>query len=135
LNNTLYIGRLSWNCCSYIKDPRTGRKIARVNARDQWEEVKVPELRIIDDALWQRVKQRQADVRIEIGRDAGGNALNRMHRREFLLSGLLTCGCCGGGYTILAQDRYGCATRRSKGTCDNATTIRRQSIEKRVLSG
>ena len=39
LNNTLYIGRLSWNRCSYIKDPRTGRKVARVNPREQWEEV------------------------------------------------------------------------------------------------
>lgn len=24
LNNTLYIGQLSWNRCSYVKDPRTG---------------------------------------------------------------------------------------------------------------
>lgn len=30
------------------------------------------------------------------------NALNRAHRRKFLLSGLLTCGCCGGGYTNMA---------------------------------
>jgi site-specific DNA recombinase len=133
LNNTLYIGRLSWNRCSYIKDPRTGRRIARVNPHEKWEEVEVPELRIIDDALWQRVKQRQLAVRTEIGRDGTGNALNRSHRREFLLSGLLVCGCCGGGYTIVAQDRYGCATRRSKGTCANAKTIRRQSIEARVL--
>ena len=33
LNNTLYIGRLSWNRCSYVKDPRTGRRVARVNPR------------------------------------------------------------------------------------------------------
>ena len=42
---------------------------------------------------------------------------------------------CGGGYTIVAQDRYGCATRRSKGTCDNYATIGRQEIEARVLGG
>jgi site-specific DNA recombinase len=59
--------------------------------------------------------------------------LNRAHRREFLLSGLLTCSCCGGGYTIVAQNRYGCATRRAKGICANARTIRRQHIEVRVL--
>jgi len=133
LNNTLYIGRLSWNRCSYIKDPRTGRRIARVNPHEEWEEVEVPELRIIDDALWKQVKQRQSAVRTEIGRDTTGNALNRSHRRKFLLSGLLTCGCCGGGYTIIGQDRYGCATRRSKGTCSNGKTILRQNIEARVL--
>lgn len=134
LNNTLYIGRLSWNRCSYIKDPRTGRKVARVNPREQWEEVEVPELRIVDDALWQRVKARQRMVRTEMGKDpTSGGALNRAHRRKYLLSGLLTCGCCGGGYTVMAQDRYGCATRRGKGTRDNARTIDRQRIEARVL--
>jgi len=35
LNNTLYIGQLSWNRCSYIKDPRTGRRVARVNDHAQ----------------------------------------------------------------------------------------------------
>ena len=57
------------------------------------------------------------------------------YRSRFLLSGLLTCGCCGGGYTIIGKDRYGCATRRGKGTCDNSRSISRQHIEARVLSG
>jgi hypothetical protein len=61
--------------------------------------------------------------------------LNRAHRRRFLLSGLLVCGCCGGGYTIVGLDRYGCATRRSKGTCSNALMIGRKEIEERVLGG
>ena len=26
LNNELYVGQLAWNRCSYIKDPRTGRR-------------------------------------------------------------------------------------------------------------
>ena len=70
-----------------------------------------------------------------MGKDDAGNALNRAHRRKFLLSGLLTCGCCGAGYAVLAQDRYGCATRCSKGTCNNARTIKRQQVEARVLEG
>ena len=72
-------------------------------------------------------------MRFEIGRDEAGQALNRAHRRVFLLSGLLTCGGCGGGYTIIGKDRYGCATRRGRGTCENAVTITRQRIEARVL--
>ena len=134
LNNTLYIGRLSWNRCSYVKDPRTGRRVAQVSPRDQWEETEIPELRIVDQPLWEAVKTRQAAVRIEMPRDADGNALNRSHRQHFLLSGLLFCGCCGGAYVIEAKDRYGCATRRGKGTCDNRRTIVRQKIEARVLA-
>jgi hypothetical protein len=38
-------------------------------------------------------------------------------------------------YTIAAKNRYGCATRRIKGTCDNTATILRQRIEARVLAG
>jgi DNA invertase Pin-like site-specific DNA recombinase len=135
LNNAVYVGRLEWNRCGYLKDPRTGKRVARPNPMDKWEVVTVPELRIVDDELWEKVKARQSDVRIEIGRDAGGNALNRAHRRRYLLSGLLECGACGGGYTIVGPDHYGCATRRSKGTCSNALLIRRQQLEERVLGG
>jgi hypothetical protein len=81
------------------------------------------------------VRLRQRELSFAIRCDEGGNALNRVYRRKFLLSGLLKCGCCGGGFIIVAQDRYGCATRRSKGTCDNNATVSRQEIEERVLGG
>lgn len=119
LNNTLYIGQLTWNACSYVKNPATGKRVARVNPLDQREVTAVPELRIIDDELWRQVKTRQGEVRTEMGKDASGNALNRTHRRKFLLSGLLTCSCCGAGYAVLSQDRYGCSTYRSKAACTN----------------
>ena len=128
LNNSLYIGRLDWNRCSYVKDPRTGKRVARPNPPEEWERTGVPHLRIIGEDLWQRVKARQESVRIEMRRDESGNALNRAHRRQFLLSGLLACGCCGGGYAIMGLDRYGCATRRSKGTCSNSFTIDRAEM-------
>src|SRR5205807_2024678 len=117
------------------KNPQTGKRIARPNPREKWEISEVPHLRIVDDALWDRVKERQREVRLEMRRDEDGNALNRAHRRQFLLSGLLVCGCCGGGYTITGKDRYSCATRRSKGTCANGLVISRQEIEARIFAG
>ena len=134
LNNTLYVGRLSWNRCSYIKDPRTGRRVARVNDASQWEVVEVPELRVVEQTLWDRVKVRQAASTFETG-SVSGAALNRSHRPVSLLGGLLTCGVCGGGYTMTGKHRIGCATRRGKGTCDNAVTIVRSAVERRVLDG
>jgi hypothetical protein len=111
LDNSLYIGRLSWNRCSYLKNPTTGRRVARVNPREDWEEIDVPELRIVDQELWNAVKARQEAVQFDIGKDPSGQPLNRAHRRKFLLSGLVSCGCCGGGYTIVATD--GMAVRRT----------------------
>jgi hypothetical protein len=64
-------------------------------------------LRIVSDELWDAVKARQAEVRIVMSRDADGNALNRAHRRKYLLSGLLECGVCGGGFTIIDAVNYG----------------------------
>lgn len=134
MNNELYAGELVWNRCSYLKDPSTGRRLARPNPPEHWERRSVPELRIVDDELWQAAKRRQEATAFEMGRDEDGNALNRAHRRRYLLSGLLTCGCCGAGYTLVAAGRYGCAGRRSKGQCQNDRTIGRRELEERILS-
>jgi hypothetical protein len=135
LNNSLYAGRLEWDRCAYVKDPRTGKRVARPNPRAQWEIVPVPDLRIVSDGLWAAVKARQAEVRIVMSRSAHGNALNGAHRRKYLLSGLLECGVCGGGFTIVDAHHYGCATARSKGTCSMHHRIRRTELERRVLDG
>ncbi len=135
LNNALYVGRLEWNRCAYVKNPDTGKRVARINPPGLWEIVEIPALRIVSDDLWRRAKARQTAVRIEIGRDAAGNALNRVHRRQYLLSGLLVCGACGAGYTIIGKDRYGCAAHKARGTCANSRTLKRQAIEARVLAG
>jgi hypothetical protein len=126
-----------------VKDPRTGKRVPRPNPPESWERVEVPDLRIVDDALWMQVKARQIAIRHAVrpvqGEEAdanvGGPSLNATHRPRFLLSGLMVGGCCGGGYTVVAKDRYGCATRKQKGTCANARTISRQEIEGRVLVG
>ena len=52
-----------------------------------------------------------------------------------LLSGLLECGVCGGGFTIIDAANYGCATHRSRGTCSNDLRVRREELERRVLDG
>jgi DNA invertase Pin-like site-specific DNA recombinase len=115
LNNALYAGRIEWNRCSYVKDPRTGKRVPRPNPKERWEIVPRLDLQIVSDELWDTVKARQAEVRITMTRDADGSALNRAHRRKYLLSGLLECGVCGGGFTIVDAKHYGCATHRSKG--------------------
>ena len=132
LNNEVYAVRIAWNRCSYVKDPRTGKRLARINPEAKREYVDVPDLRIIDDVLWQRVKERQSEIGFEVARDEAGNALNRAHRRKFLLSGLLTCGCCGSGYTIVGT--YGCRRHRGMGNCSNGARVSRGDIERRILA-
>ena len=141
LNNALYRGVLEWNRCSYVRNPRTGKRVARPNPENLREFVEMPHLRIIDVALWRKVKDRQGTIRTamtaakaatEVDSD---NVLNAARRPRFLLSGLLRCGCCNGPYSISSRDRFSCSNRKQKGTCDNAITITRQEIEARVLVG
>ncbi len=135
LNNELYRGRLVWGRQRFIKDPATGRRVARLNPAGTETVIEVPELRIVDDELWSAVKAHQDEVSRPLTDPHVTTPLNETHRPRFLLSGLLTCGICGGGYTITAKDRYGCARRGRQGTCSNSRGIQRMELERRVLDG
>ena len=141
INNELYIGKLVWNRQRYLKDPATGKRVARINPREQWITTEVPALRIIDDELWHAAKARQGELAtkytnvITATRAAHANRLNRTHRPRSLLSGLLVCGCCGGPYALRGQDRYGCSNHVMNGSCTNSRTIARGVLEARMLAG
>ncbi len=135
LNNTTYIGKPSWGRQRFIKDPASGRRVARLNPAGSEIVTEVPDLRIVDDDIWDAVKRRQSEVSRPTSDPHVTNALNETHRPRFLLSGLLICGVCGGGYTITAKDRYGCARRGRQGTCTNSRGIKRQELEHRILEG
>jgi hypothetical protein len=60
--------------------------------------------------------------------------LSVLHRRpKYLFSGLTKCGVCGGGVHVHANNYLACFSARSRGTCTNRLTIRREEVERRVL--
>jgi site-specific DNA recombinase len=134
LNNDLYVGKLVWNRQHFIKDPNTGRRQARLNPEADWISKDVPHLRIIDEGLWLQVKTRQQQTRHKLA-DGQDLRSERARRPRYLLSGLLECGVCGGGFSKISQHHYGCSTARNKGTCSNLLTIRRDVVEPAVLDG
>ncbi len=132
LNNELYVGRIVWNRTSYVRDPGTGKRLARLNPKEDWEESTDDSLRIIDDTLWQRVKAQQSEVRTAMARDENGVALNRAHRAQHLLSGLILCGECGSPFAMRDARHYGCSNVRSKGTCSNGLKVKRADLERLI---
>jgi site-specific DNA recombinase len=127
LNNELYVGRLVWNRLAYIKNPDTGKRVSRLNPESEWIVKDVPELRVVDQELWDRVKARQQGLR----------KLPEFHEKQrprMLLSYLLKCGSCGGGFSKISATHYGCSTARNKGTCDNRLGVRQDELEGMVLS-
>ena len=132
LNNELYIGRLVWNRLRYLKDPATGKRVSRANPATAWITTEVPDLRIVDDSLWTQVKARQGAAALPRGENRG-MALSKANRPRYLFSGMLTCGACGGGMSVISATHIGCSAARNKGTCENRRTIARAELERRVL--
>jgi site-specific DNA recombinase len=125
LQNSLYVGKLQYERQAFVKDPETGRRQARPNAQSAWLTKDVPQLRILEDELWQAVQQRRA-LR-------GGESASFQRRPKRVLSGLLECGCCGGPYIITQGEYVSCAKHTNKRTCDNSRHMKMSAIEARVL--
>ncbi|HEX5107178.1 MAG TPA: zinc ribbon domain-containing protein [Vicinamibacterales bacterium] len=116
----------------YIKDPDTGKRVSRPNPPSEWVTTDVPELRIVDDEVWNQVKARQLEMR-RVASSGDPKRFNQARRPKYLFSGLTKCAECGGGYVMYWRDRLACFGARSRGTCTNRLTISRQEVEERVL--
>ncbi len=97
LNNELYAGWLVWNRQRYGKDPETDNRVPRPNAEEDVERTKVPHLRIVDDKLWQRVRERQG--KLDKQAEVSGGAAHAKQRPRSIFSGLMRCGVCGAGFS------------------------------------
>lgn len=134
LNNELYVGRLVWHRLRYIKDPQTGKRVSRLNPREQWIVEEVPELRIADDELWRRVKDRQAVI--EASPKVKAMKTNRVWKRrraQYLLTGLVRCGACGGAFASMGRDYLACSNARKLDTCRQSKGVRRAIVDEAVL--
>ncbi len=134
LRNELYVGRLVWNKQRYIKDPWTGKRLARRNPEDQWIIKETPHLRIIDDELWDRVQARLNSIRESAPVSKARKTRFWEHRRaRHLLTGLMVCAECGGPMIAAGKDYMACDHARNQGTCSNKRGIKRDRIEETVL--
>lgn len=145
LRNRLYIGERVWNRQRFIKDPSSGKRVARPNPREEWIISAVPQLAIVDAETWDL-----AQARLVVNRQAvlvsaapssepvvnRGGRLGTARRPRWPLSGLVRCGLCNGPLTVMGpQGRLGCANHVERGTCTNRRTILRGVLLPRVLVG
>ncbi|UWQ60411.1 recombinase family protein [Leisingera caerulea] len=134
LNNELYIGRLVWNRLRYVKDPQTGKRVSRLNDPSDWITTEVPELRIVDDSLWEAVKARQGQIEAEPRVQAmKATRFWEKRRKLHLLTGLAFCGSCGGPLAAAGRDYLACSAARKLGTCSHKNSVRRPVLEDAVL--
>ncbi len=136
LRNDLYVGRLVWNKQTYVRDPNTGKRVARVREEQDRIQVDVPELRVVEQDTWDAVQARLDEVR------ASPRSTKQRHsefwkqrRPKHLLTGLVHCGVCGGLMSAIGKNYLACTAARSGAGCNNRKSIRRDHVEVVVLQG
>jgi site-specific DNA recombinase len=130
-HNELYIGRYRWNKLQFKKPPGSNKRVSVSKDEAEHVVVDVPEYRIIEQALWDKV---QAII--------GENGTSHMsHRRTppRLLSQLLKCPACGGGMSSYGNEkktgkiRVGCSTHKESRSCPDPRTFYLEWIEETVV--
>jgi site-specific DNA recombinase len=135
LRNDLYMGKLVWNKQHYVKDPTTGKRLARPNPPDKWIIEDVPHLRIIDNDLWTSVQARLDGIRESAPvKKARAKRFWEHRRSRHLFTGLLFCSECGSPLSSAGKDYLACGKARRSGTCSNKRGVRRHMVEEVILA-
>jgi site-specific DNA recombinase len=150
LVNERYLGRQIWGQRRHERKPGTRKKVARSVPRREWTIIQRPDLRIVDEELWERVqaRRRAAAAISNKHRQPGSTRVSgraaQLHSKT-LFGGLLRCGQCGGTISIVSTNYvkgvlyryYGCyrAHRNGPSQCGNRVTASVDTAERLLLAG
>jgi site-specific DNA recombinase len=139
LNNRRYIGIVMWGRAQWTRgaaDSSKRRMSMNVKAAHEANDER---LRIVPQALWERVKARQALRQSTVGARVKGalqrNASGQGRPPRYLLSGLLRCGVCGASFVLAGARAYACASHVNGAACSNRIRVSRKLVELKILEG
>jgi site-specific DNA recombinase len=139
LRRDLYAGRIVWNRSRFIKEPGTNKRLRRERPKSEWRILEQPELRIIDETLWDRVQTRLVYVAETFGYGLRAGLYHRAATSPHLLTGFLKCGLCGANLVIVTgrakgtHQKFGCPQNYYRGACSNKVKERADLLEERLL--
>jgi hypothetical protein len=145
LKRPLYRGEVIHGRMRKLEADQEGHRV-RVNVPEsEWVRVQLPDLRIVPPELAATVDARRASMLARSLRLSNGHLLGRPpgEGSPYLLSGLLTCGACGGSMEVLSSSsggrrlfHYKCYTARRKGPafCTNKLPAKMAEADAAVLA-
>jgi site-specific DNA recombinase len=148
LYNEMYRGMIVWNRSQKIV--RGGTKKQRTRDHSEWLRLEAPELRIISEELWQRVKARLQERANAFPRSPKTHKLMGRPRYQdesaYLLTGFARCTVCGGpvGTEVRVHGsngkrqtipHYACLDNRRRGAaiCTNGVAVRQDVVDRAIL--
>jgi hypothetical protein len=140
LRRELYTGRVVWNRSRFVKAPGSNKRLRRERPMSEWRIVERPELRIVDEALWDRVQKRIERIAEQFKGKRPG-LYNRAATSPYLLTGFLKCSSCGASLAIVTgrskggRGKYGCPQNFYRGACSNRLKESADLVENRLLAG
>lgn len=142
LRNKNYIGKYTYNKTKTVKDPITGKRRSKPNDEENILRRDDPEMRIVTDEMWEKVKARLSQKenmhptsKGKKGFPGKQTSYVKSHPPT-LLAGSLKCGCCGGPIVQVGGKNggyYGCQNKKY-GTCSNSQTIHREKVEDHLIN-
>ena len=141
LRNELYRGVAIYGKSKSVDKGGSASKREWVPKKD-WTRAEVPHLRIIDDALWQRVQARKQKTREYFVRPPDGRLVGKPDAgivASRMLSGIARCAC-GGALTYMGKKgprpRYYCIERSHRGpaACANRHGVPMDALDRAVLT-
>ena len=103
--------------------------------------MEAPHLRIVSAEVWQAVKNRLASVSTTFSSGLAAGLCSRSYTARYLFSAFLKCGLCGSNVVLISGRggvrwaKYGCPLHQNRGMCANALVIRRDRLERELISG
>jgi hypothetical protein len=140
LNCETYRGRIVWGRSKWIRSAVDSKKRRQRQLPErEWIVHEKPELRIVDEELWQAVKRRQARQSQIIGERvkkglAKSSAIHTGRTSQHLFSNLLVCAKCGSKFTLANRRSYGCSGFINGRVCDVGIYVRRDVVETLLLA-
>ena len=135
LNNELYRGVLIYNRTSRVTDPVTKARYYEPNPESEWTRTMVPDLRIVDEALWKRTRKMMV-LHSTYPSAFSGRPMKRPVPSASLIrpfTGLVRCGRCGGVANLADRRRYVCRASRFTEECDNYRAVKEPELQKLVF--
>jgi hypothetical protein len=146
LHRNLYTGNVVWGKSQKIIEKGSHGRLWRDSS--ELVEVYKSELRIVTDALWNRVQMRLGVARDSYLRSTKGTLLGApsgMDRESpYLLSGIARCAACGGSLIAITHPthgakrripHYGCLRHHKRGAhgCTNSLKVRAEALDGAVV--
>ncbi len=134
LKNETYRGKLIHNRRAFFRKPNGG-KTRRDNPRSEWIINDIPELRIIDEELWQAVADRFAEP-------SRSQASTNHRELRYPFSGMIRCATCNANFIAIRATRkghsyvkYACGYnhRRGSSVCANQSRVDQNKLMDAVV--